>query len=83
MMGLLVGRMLVMGAAVVRKWLVAPESRMTHARMASMSILTVCNSAAEASAYFGVGFGRCNKFVFNLCMPLTAPDCQKWFWWKL
>jgi hypothetical protein len=54
MIGLLVGRMLVMGPAVVRKLLVAPESRMAHARMAAMSILAVLRSAAEASAYFGV-----------------------------
>jgi hypothetical protein len=80
MMGLLVGRMLVRGAAVVRKWLVAPESRMAHAHMASMSILTVRSSAAEANAYFGMGVGKCcDKFVFNLCMPSTPPDRQKWF----
>jgi hypothetical protein len=54
---------------------------MAHACMASMSILTVRSSAAEASAYFGVGVGQyCDKSVFNLCMPFTASDCQKWFW---
>jgi hypothetical protein len=75
-MGLLVGCMLVMGAAVMRKFLVAPESRMAHARMTSIMILTVCSSAAEASSYFGVGVRQCcNKSVFNLCMhqlPLTV-----------
>ncbi len=30
-----------------------------HARMAAMSILTVLRSAAEASAYFGVGVRQC------------------------
>jgi hypothetical protein len=54
---------------------------MAHAGMASMSILTVCSGAAEASAYFGVGVRGCwDKSVFNLCMPLTAPDRQQWFW---
>jgi hypothetical protein len=54
---------------------------MAHARMAPMSILTVRSSAAEASAYFGVGVGQCcDKSLFNLCMPLTAPDHQKWLW---
>jgi hypothetical protein len=59
MMGLLVGCMLVTGAAVMRKQLVAPESRMAYARMTAMLILTVCRSAAEASAYFGVGVRGC------------------------
>ncbi len=54
---------------------------MAHACMASMSILTVRSNAAEASAYFGVGVRQCcNKFVFNLCMPLATPDRQKRFW---
>jgi hypothetical protein len=59
MMGLLMGHMLVMGAAVARKLRVAPESRMAHACVAAMSILTVHRSAAEASAYFGAGVRQC------------------------
>ncbi len=45
------------GGSVKRKRLVVPESRMAYACMASMSVLTVQSSAAEASAYFGVGPG--------------------------
>jgi hypothetical protein len=56
-MGLLVGCTLVMGAVVMRKRLVVPESRIANAHVASMSILTVGSGAADASAYFGVGVG--------------------------
>ncbi len=41
MMGLLASCVLVMGAPVVRKLLVAPESKMAHVLMVSMSMLTV------------------------------------------
>ncbi len=58
-MDLLVGYMLVMGAAVARKRLVAPESRTAHACMVAMSMLTVLRSGALASAYFVVGVGQC------------------------
>jgi hypothetical protein len=54
---LLAGCTLVMGAPVVRKLLVAPESKITHLLMVSMSMLTVQRSAAVASAYW-VGIGQ-------------------------
>ncbi len=41
MMGMVIGRMLVAGALVVRKWLVAPESRMAHHLMVLASVLIV------------------------------------------
>ena len=41
MMGVVVGRILVAGVSVVRKWLVAPESRMAHLLMMSASVLIV------------------------------------------
>jgi hypothetical protein len=53
---------------------------MAHARMVATLILTVFRSAAEASAYLGVGVGgRRDISVFNLCITSTAVDCQKWF----
>jgi hypothetical protein len=46
--------MLVTGAPMVRKLLVAPESeyKMAHLLMVSMSMLTVQRSAVVASAYW-------------------------------
>ncbi len=41
----------VIGMLVVRKLLVAPESKMAHLLMVSMSMLTVQRSAALARAY--------------------------------
>ena len=49
-MGLLVGMMLVAGAAVVRKWLVAPESRMADLFMVSALVLIVFNRTETARA---------------------------------
>ena len=37
-MGMVVGNIFVAGALVVRKWLVAPESRMAHRLMVLVSI---------------------------------------------
>ncbi len=48
--GLVVGVMLVAGAANVRKWLVAPESRMAQSLRASTSNFTVRSRAAAARA---------------------------------
>jgi hypothetical protein len=48
---------LVMGAPVVRKLLVVPESKMAHLLMVSMWMLTVQRSAAAARAYW-VGIGQ-------------------------
>ncbi len=40
-MGKVVGSMFVAGALVVRKWLVAPESRMAHCLMVAASELII------------------------------------------
>ncbi len=50
MMGLVVGTMLVAGALVIRKWLVAPESRMAHRLMVSALVLIVFNRTEAAKA---------------------------------
>ncbi len=49
--GLVASCTLVTGALVVRKLLVAPESKIAHLLMVSMPMLTVQRSAAAASAY--------------------------------
>ncbi len=54
-MGLVVGVMLVVGVINVRKWLVAPESRMAQFLRASMSTFTLQSRAAAARAYLGEG----------------------------
>ncbi len=79
MMGLVVEVMLVVGAIDVRKWLVAPESRMAQFLRASMSTFTVQSRAAAARAYLGEGVGeREDKLSFNLFVTLlAAPDRQK------
>ncbi len=41
MMGLVVGTILVAGTLFIRKWLVAPESRMDHCLMVSASVLII------------------------------------------
>jgi len=40
-MGMVVNSMFVAGALVVRKWLVAPESRMAHHLMVAASVLII------------------------------------------
>ena len=50
MMGVVVGRILVAGASVVRKWLVAPESRMAHLLMVLASVLIVFKRTEAARA---------------------------------
>jgi hypothetical protein len=55
-MGVVVGVMSDSGAAVVRKWLVAPESRITHCLIVSALASIVLRRAAAASAYFRVGY---------------------------
>ncbi len=77
--GFWVGWMLVTCAPVVRKLLVAPESKMAHLLMVSMSMLTVRRSLAAARAYGWVGVGRvCNILceIFILLLS-AAPTCQK------
>ena len=78
--GFWVGWMLVTCAPVVRKMLVAPESKMAHLLMVSMSMLTVRRSVAAARAYGWVGVGRVDnifcEIVFILLLS-AAPPCQK------
>ena len=50
MMGVVVGRILVVGTSVIRKWLVAPESRMAHLLMVSASVLIVFKRTEAARA---------------------------------
>ena len=50
MMGVVVGRILVAGALVVRKWLVVPESRMAHLLMVSALVLIVFKRTEAARA---------------------------------
>ncbi len=50
MMGLVVGTMLVAGASVIRKWLVAMELRMAHCLMVLALVLIVFNRTEAAKA---------------------------------
>ncbi len=77
-MGLLASCTLVTGAPMVRNLLVAPESKMAHLLMVSMSMLTVQRNAAVARAYW-VGVGQeGNIFWFSLIILVSStPACQK------
>ncbi len=50
MRGTVAGMILVAGALVVRKWLVAPESRMAHLLMVAASVYGVFRRMEAASA---------------------------------
>ena len=50
MRGTVAGIMLVAGASVVRKWLVAPESRIAHCLIVVASVATVRSSMEAANA---------------------------------
>jgi hypothetical protein len=56
-MGLMAHWTLLTGALVMRKLLVAPESKIAQLLMESMSMLTVWRRVAAARAYDWVGFG--------------------------
>ena len=58
MRGTSAGTMLVAGASVVRKWLVAPESRMAHRLMVAASVVIVLRRMEAVSAYLWVGVGQ-------------------------
>ena len=65
-------------APVVRKLLVAPESKMAHWLIVSKSMLTVRRSVVVARAYLWVGVGRlCNVVFIFIVLLLAAPACQK------
>ena len=57
MMGTSAGTMLVAGASVVRKWLVAPESRIAHFLMVVASVVIDRRRTEAANAYLWVGVG--------------------------
>jgi hypothetical protein len=78
-MGLMACRTLLMEALVVRKLLVAPESKMAQLLMDSMLMLTVWRRVAMARAYGWVGFGQeGNNFVLRfILLVLPTPARQK------
>jgi len=51
------GTMLVAGASVVRKWLVAPESRIAYRLMVLASVVIVWRRTEAGSAQLWVGVG--------------------------
>jgi hypothetical protein len=57
MRGTAAGRMLVAGALVVRKWLVAPESRIAHCLMVAALVVMVLSRTEAANAKLWVGVG--------------------------
>ena len=57
MRGTVAGTMLEAGASVVRKWLVAPELRISHCLMVLASVAIVWRRTEAASAYLWVGVG--------------------------
>ncbi len=79
MMGLMARWTLLTGALVMRKLLVAPESKMAQLLMDSMSMLPVLRRVAAARAYGWVGFGReGNNFAPRFILLVSsAPACQK------
>jgi hypothetical protein len=50
MRGTSAGTMMMAGASVVRKWLVAPELRMAHCLMVAASVVIVLRRTETASA---------------------------------
>ncbi len=78
-MGLMVRWTLLTGALVMRKLLVAPESKTAQLLMESMSMLTVRRRVAAARAYGWVGFRReGNNFAPRFILLVSpAPACQK------
>ncbi len=80
MMGMVVGRMLVAGVLIIRKWLLAPGSRMSHRLMVSASVLIVLRRirAARAILWVGIGQGRVKlTLAFILFVPSSAPNRQR------
>jgi hypothetical protein len=78
-MGLMARWMLLTGALVVRKLIIAPESKMAQLLMEPMLMLTVRRRKAAARAYGWVGFGQeGNNFAPRFLLLVSpTPDCQK------
>jgi hypothetical protein len=79
-MGLLASCTLVMGVPVVRKLLIAPESKIAHLLIVSMLMLTVQRSAAVAKVQIGLGSGEkeihCGlTFYYSYHPPLPVRSC--------
>ncbi len=70
-MSLLASCTLVMGAPVLRKFLVVPESKMAHLLMVSMSILTVQRRVVAAKRERNI---FCLRFIL---LVSSIPACQK------
>ena len=77
MRGTVAGMMLEVGALVVRKWLVAPESRMDQLLMVAASANIVFKRMEAASAYFCVGVGQGLNLTGMSNLLLPTPACQK------
>ncbi len=58
MRGTVAGMMLVAGALVVRKWLVAPELRMAHCLMVAALVVIVLRRMEAARSCCGWGLGN-------------------------
>jgi len=71
--------MLVTCAPVVRKLLIAPESKMVYLLMVAMPMLTVRRSVVTARACGWVGVGRVDNIFCEIFILLlsAAPPCQK------
>ncbi len=71
-------QMFVAGASVVRKWLVAPESRIAHRLMVFLLVEIVLKSIVAAKAELWVGVGKLRLKITSLldlcyrCPPLTV-----------
>ncbi len=70
--------MLVAGASVVRKWLVAPESRMAHRLMVAALSLIVLSRMKAVSAYLWVGVGQQIVLTEVINLSLLTPAHQKY-----
>ncbi len=73
MRGTSAGTMLVAGASVVRKWLVAPESRMAHRLMVAVSVVVVLRRTEATSAYLWVGVKQQVELIVLINLSLPAP----------
>jgi hypothetical protein len=76
MRGTEAGMMLLAVASVVRKWLVAPESRMAYHLMVAALVVMVLRRAEAACAYLWLGVGRRVKLTELTNLLLPTPACQ-------
>jgi hypothetical protein len=77
-MGLLASCMSMTGVPVVRKLLVAPESKMAHLMMVSMLMFTVQMRWLQVHIGWGLGkkFMYCGlALYYSYCLPLPIKKC--------